>query len=343
MEAKLSVQTIKHLCELITAKPYRSGPDLVMFFNQFGWNDIYTYGGGFPSRYKYAEEKLLDLNDSGKIVGAIEQAIDPRNFIGTEFEVEQLVEEANQFLAFDGLVLTQVKHSYRVKPIRGSRASREPIKNIIFASKGPKPDIVLRDALTNQIEITRNAEYCLVYDHHIDQEAGLSWDELVEWWMDLNQLNVRNREVELQLYQRLQETIPETSPPARKLFHAYYTFKRQGIEHLRALLPEVYLHFDPKTIIERNGQKILNRQRMDFLLLLPDDVRIVLEVDGKHHYADGQKASPDRYGEMMMEDRELRLMGYEVYRFGAAELNETTGGKVATQFFERILKKHGIL
>ena len=61
-----------------------------MFFNQFGWND--TYGGGFPSRYKYAEEKLLDLNDHGKIVSAIEQAIDLRNFIGTEFEIEQLVE-----------------------------------------------------------------------------------------------------------------------------------------------------------------------------------------------------------------------------------------------------------
>ena len=341
MKAKVSIQTIKHLCELITAKPYRSGPDLVMFFNQFGWND--TYGGGFPSRYKYAEEKLLDLNDHGKIVSAIEQAIDLRNFIGTEFEIEQLVEEANQFLTFDGLVLAQVKHSYKVKPIQGGRASREPIKNIIFGSTGPKPDIVLRDALTNQIEITQNAEHCLVYDHHIDDEAGLSWDELVEWWMGLNQLKSRSDIIERQLYQRLRKSIPETSPPARNLFHLYYSFKQQGIQRLPALLPEVYLHFDPKTIVERNGKKALNRQRMDFLLLLPDHVRIVIEVDGKHHYADGNIASPERYREMMMEDRELRLMGYEVYRFGAVELNKSIAESSVKSFFQRIFKKYGIL
>lgn len=149
-----------------------------MFFNQFDWND--TYGGRFPSPYKYTKEKLLGLNDHGKIVSAIEQAVDLRNFIRTDFEVEQLVEEANRFLFFDGLILAQVKHSYKVKPIQESRARREPIKNIIFGSTGPKPDIVLRDVLTKQIEVTQNAEHCLVYDHQIDNEAAFLWDKLVE-------------------------------------------------------------------------------------------------------------------------------------------------------------------
>ena len=59
---------------------------------------------------------------------------------------------------------------------------------------------------------------------------------------------------------------------------------------------------------------------MDFLLLLPHGVRIVLEVDGKQHYAEGDTASPKLYSEMVSEDRRLRLRGYEVYRFGGYEL-----------------------
>ena len=45
-------------------------------------------------------------------------------------------------------------------------------------------------------------------------------------------------------------------------------------------------------------------------------------IDGKHHYADGDTASPQRYVAMAGEDRNLRSLGYEVYRFGGFELME---------------------
>jgi hypothetical protein len=38
---------------------------------------------------------------------------------------------------------------------------------------------------------------------------------------------------------------------------------------------------------------------MDLLLLLPRGVRIVLEVDGKQHYAEGDTASPKLYSDMV--------------------------------------------
>lgn len=339
MERKLSIQILTYLCNLIMTSPYRTMRDLTIFFKQFDIPEVY----GNPSRTDYTQQQLIELNNQGKLISVIEQAVDPRNFFESDINIEEVIAETNRFLTLDGLLLVKTKNSYKVRLLGNRHHSGQPIKNIIFGSTGPKPDIVLRDALTNQIEITQNAEYCLVYDRQIDQEAGLSWDKLVEWWMGLNQLDVRDREVELQFYQRLKESIPEASPPARKLFHTYYTFKLQGIERFPALLPEVYLHFDPKTLVERNGEKALNRQRMDFLLLLPDDVRIVIEVDGKHHYADGDIASPERYGEMMMEDRELRLMGYEVYRFGAVELNNSIAEANVKSFFQRIFKKYGIL
>ena len=58
---------------------------------------------------------------------------------------------------------------------------------------------------------------------------------------------------------------------------------------------------------------------MDFLMLLDGHVRVVIEVDGKQHYAEGDKASPRNYAKMVKEDRRLCLHGYELYRFGNSE------------------------
>ena len=38
------------------------------------------------------------------------------------------------------------------------------MKKLIFAADGPKPKIVLRDAINNDLEIGENAEHCLVCD-----------------------------------------------------------------------------------------------------------------------------------------------------------------------------------
>jgi hypothetical protein len=43
---------------------------------------------------------------------------------------------------------------------------------------------------------------------------------------------------------------------------------------------------------------------------------------------------------MVSADRELRLAGYEVYRFGGFELAETTGETLVQQFFEKLLHKY---
>jgi very-short-patch-repair endonuclease len=83
---------------------------------------------------------------------------------------------------------------------------------------------------------------------------------------------------------------------------------------------------------------------MDFLLLLSNRDRVVLEVDGKQHYANGDIASPQLYADMVSEDRKLRLLGYEVYRFGGYELFDPEKGKVIlNDFFMRLFEKHGLV
>ena len=78
-------------------------------------------------------------------------------------------------------------------------------------------------------------------------------------------------------------------------------------------------------------------------MLLPSSrTRIVIEVDGQHHYADGDIAQPKLYAEMVAEDRKLQLAGYEVYRFGGYELQPPDGKRLVEEFFSRLFEKHDV-
>jgi very-short-patch-repair endonuclease len=87
---------------------------------------------------------------------------------------------------------------------------------------------------------------------------------------------------------------------------------------------------------------------MDFLMLLPGRQRVVIEIDGKHHYAEGDRADPQRYARMVEADRALRIRGYEVFRFGGAEFLQTNGtghdsvDKMIAAFFEQLFAAHRV-
>jgi very-short-patch-repair endonuclease len=112
------------------------------------------------------------------------------------------------------------------------------------------------------------------------------------------------------------------------------------VQDLPALLPEVWLHWDPRTVRERGPQALL-RFRMDFLLLLPHGQRVVLEVDGSQHFT-GPGGRPDaaKYADSMRGDRDLKLSGYEVFRFGATELLDRERARaMVQQFFVDLVRR----
>jgi len=212
-------------------------------------------------------------------------------------------------------------------------------KNLIFASS-VKPDLRIRDALNNDIEIVTNADRVLVYDRPISV-AGLRWHDLQSWWSETNGIP-DDESSKKSLYRRLRDSLPKNSPPQIFFFNAFHSGFSRAVPSLPVLLPEVWLHWDPRTVRERGADALL-RFRMDFLLLLPHGVRVVLEVDGKHHYArhNGQ-ADCARYATMMAADRELRLAGYEVFRFGAEELLGDGIRGMVKRFFDALFKRHGV-
>lgn len=219
-------------------------------------------------------------------------------------------------------------------PVR--RGVRATPKNLIFASK-VKPDLRFSDAINNDVEVVSGRDDVLIYDRQIGSE-GLSWRDLQAWWETSSGL--AGEEAKKSLYRRLIGCLPDNSPSQRLLFESYFKHFKHSIPRLPALLPEVWLHWDPKTVQER-GKDALLRFRMDFLMLLPNGVRVVLEVDGKQHYAGADsKADPNKYAAMAAADRDLRLSGYDVYRFGATELIVPTGPTMVGEFFERLFRAH---
>lgn len=219
----------------------------------------------------------------------------------------------------------------------GFRGVDGELKNVIFAADGPKPRIILSDALNNTVDIVEGADRCLVYDRPLPS-AGLTWRELVSWWAALRSIT-DDRAAATSLYRRLARSL--ASPPERLLFKTYCE-RYTNTDDVPALIPQVYLHYSPYTARELAAMQgaELPRQRMDFLLLPTERTRVVIEVDGKQHYAnDDGTASSSRYAEMVHEDRKIRLSGYEVFRFGGRELAGAAGEHVVREFFEQLLER----
>lgn len=262
---------------------------------------------------------------------------------------EVCVNAINKYLKDDGYEL-QIEGSsgdhpiYKVKDISGSITTQ--IKNIIFASQN-KPDIVLSDAIGNEISIVGNADQCLVYDKPI-ASGGLTWGELESWYNSNGLWISRDSDLNTCLRKSL------GSPVEKRFYDAYIEIKDQYEGNVPALLPQVWLYYDPK-LEKQRIRKIFEHQRMDFLMLISDTKRIVIEIDGIQHYAEDNEislpgnqhahiASVSRYANMVSAQRNMTLAGYEVYRFGGKELyQEEIGKRLVKQFLKDLFIKHGVI
>ncbi len=212
-------------------------------------------------------------------------------------------------------------------------------KNLIFAST-TKPDLRLGNALDNDIEVMSDPTDVLIYDRPI-ASSGLLWRNLQSWYSQT--YNIEESQAKSRLYRRLEACLPKSSPPQALAFSSFFKAFTTAIPELPVLLPEVWFHWDPQTVSQR-GKEALLRSRMDFLLLLPGGVRVVIEIDGKQHYSDKDGLpSPRLYAEMMTADRALRLAGYEVYRFGAYELGLPNAEEVLIGFYRSLFERYSLL
>jgi len=145
----------------------------------------------------------------------------------------------------------------------GLRGVDGEMKNLIFAADGAKPRIVLADAVSNTIDIVEGADRCLVYDRPLSP-VGLTWGELVSWWSQTHTEPPSDRTPGQQLYARLARSL--ASDAEKVLFRSYCErYGQDDGDAAPALIPQIYLHYDPYTARELQAMPggELVRQRMD--------------------------------------------------------------------------------
>lgn len=272
----------------------------------------------------------------------LELLIHPR--LCDEVTQAMLVDSFNRIISADGFQFRiegycSSEPFYKIYDIQSSIT--QSVKNLIFSAVGLKPELVLSDSLNNDVKIVKNESNCLVYESPIPK-AGLTWNDLVAWWQNSKyyesegDYQIDQRE----LYKRLVKSLDST--PEELFFKTYYKVTKGKYKKLPALIPQVYLHYDPYTFRQLKGETRLARQRMDFLLLLPFKSRVVIEIDGKHHYSEGNTSSPRLYSEMVSEDRELKLRGYDIFRFGGYELGTNSSNILIEEFIDKLFDMHAI-
>jgi len=108
--------------------PYVKGYELVTYFNKYGFNN--TYEAGFPSRWKYTEDCLRELNGKDFIRQIIEETVDPRRYHGLGITVEEAVKQINDFLKYDKFELRKIGEFYKITDLKGSIVQPETVRQI---------------------------------------------------------------------------------------------------------------------------------------------------------------------------------------------------------------------
>ena len=147
----LSDKTLKKLRDIINGdenKRYRSGSQLVAFFNKLGFEDV--YGQGFPTRSQYTDEHLKEINDTSKIEECIKQEFAPEDFIEQINALDNLIATFNQYLAFD-----------KLKVVRNNdQILFETLENVFIGSSNEK-----YKSKKDYLDVDLDA---LMLDHNID-------------------------------------------------------------------------------------------------------------------------------------------------------------------------------
>lgn len=96
----LQKKTLEKLREIINEESeYRSGPKLIELFGKLGFKE--TYGPGFPSRWKYTDEKLQQINGTPELDKCIKEVFAVVNFANDILALDNLIADFNKILTFD--------------------------------------------------------------------------------------------------------------------------------------------------------------------------------------------------------------------------------------------------
>lgn len=181
---KLSQPAMEFLAGLITGDTkksnYKSGPQLVQFFNALGESDEYCQG--FPSRITFVQQKLQALNNTDRLEDVINQAFHPANFSNSEGSLSDLIQEANAMFAYEGLKLVETERGLKIKEL-SSTAQTVDTDNRLFQKDSFRLFISHKDdnkKFANELKKALEVFGISSFVAHEDIEPSTEWQNEIE-------------------------------------------------------------------------------------------------------------------------------------------------------------------
>jgi len=181
---KLSQPAMVFLAGLITGDTnksnYKTGQQLVQFFNSLGERD--EYGQGFPKRITFVQQKLQAFNNVDRLEDVINQAFHPGNYSNYEGSLSNLIKEANAMFAYEGLKLVETERGLRITELSSTEQTADA-NNRLFKNDSFRVFISHKDdnkKFANELKEALEVFGISSFVAHEDIEPSTEWQNEIE-------------------------------------------------------------------------------------------------------------------------------------------------------------------
>lgn len=155
---RISESCSKALREMINERTqYRSGPKIIEFFNQFGLNKVYQWGGS-PSRWKITDDILEEINGTEIMDRCIETLFNPINFIEDKAKFNELFPLFNEYLSYEGYEMVLFGKKIKIQILTDNEENSSSInktrnERIFFLSHASEDKVLVRSVYNKLREL----------------------------------------------------------------------------------------------------------------------------------------------------------------------------------------------
>lgn len=270
------------------------------YSNRFSRGNRYICSGD-RSTLNIFQNILSQFSNFLKKIG-IEFIVNP-NYYKLVFEGKEEIDNSKKYIVDENFDLPNLIIDEPIFTLLSGNKF-EHIRFLIFGAAKTKPDIIVKDVLDGNLKVLNDNDV-LVYDDEIKE--SLTYANFKIWWS--------KNKAKYSWYN------PNSQMNKMELRVQEYYKQHYGDDMFPVLIPQVYLHYDPKDKEARQKYKYnenLIFQRMDFLILYKNR-RIIIEIDGETHTPEN---SLERYSKQLEYDRTMKFLGYDVFRLGGYELTK---------------------
>lgn len=176
---------------------YRSGPMLVGFFNDLGFDD--TYGPGFPTRRVFAEEKIKEIINQDRFLELINYSLSAEHYleVQSQFDIDEIIEYWNSYLELDNIKINR----------NGNKFSLDGLKSAKVIIKEKHLEILSTEFLKEQIDKCEKKLFEKDFDGAITNARALVEEVLLEIEERLTGQREKNGGEMSALYNRIKKLI----------------------------------------------------------------------------------------------------------------------------------------